>query len=198
MNVKINNLSGTPAEEAQGEPSKLSDGNASCDRAVSPLKACGDRLTARSESLLGSPCASSAGVPDKLFIYKSLFWQVCRFGIVGLTAAAIHFSIVVCLVRADWLAPLVANIVGFMVSFQVSYWGHRLWTFNDNMTLHRVAFLKLLLVQIVNFTANESLFYFFLLFNFPYEVALLMVLTILPIFTFVSSKLWVFKPDISS
>ncbi len=51
----------SPAEEAQGEPSKLSDGHAS------PLKACGDKLVARSKSLLGSPCASSAEIPEDFF-----------------------------------------------------------------------------------------------------------------------------------
>ncbi len=55
------------------EPGKLSDENASCDRAVSPLKACGDRLTARSESLPGSlNTTSSAGASYTLFQMEPL------------------------------------------------------------------------------------------------------------------------------
>ncbi len=63
--AKQNNpIRGAPSEEAQEEASKFSDKQASCDRAVSPLKACGDKLTARSENLLASSCASSEGDPD--------------------------------------------------------------------------------------------------------------------------------------
>ncbi len=51
--MQKNELSGVLAEEALGEPSSLSDKHASCDRAVHPC-------TARSESELGSPRASSA------------------------------------------------------------------------------------------------------------------------------------------
>ena len=125
--------------------------------------------------------------------YSPLFLQIFRFGIVGLTAAAIHFSVVIMLVQTYFMAPLVANVLGFIVSFQLSYWGHRMWTFNDTAALHRVALPKLLFVQILNFTANEGLFYFFLMLHLPYQIALLIVLTTLPIFTFFVSKWWVFR-----
>lgn len=121
-----------------------------------------------------------------------LFLQLFRFGLVGLLAATIHFAIVVLLVQ-NWLfTPLFANIFGFMVAFQASYWGHRLWTFQMSDALHRVAIPKLLFVQLLAFTANESLFYFFLTLHLPYQLALFIVLAILPIFTFFASKLWVF------
>lgn len=129
----------------------------------------------------------------QLVRYLPLIQQLFRFGIVGLAAAGIHFSIVVALVQTWAVAPLVANVFGFMTGFQMSYWGHRLWTFNGAAIMHRVALPKLLLVQIVNLIANEGLFYFFLSINLPYTVALLIVLTILPLFTFVSSKFWVFR-----
>jgi putative flippase GtrA len=129
---------------------------------------------------------------EKINTYIPLF-QIFRFGMVGLLAAAIHFTVVVYLVQIWHFVPLTANIFGFVVSFQMSYWGHRLWTFNHSAALHRVVFPKLLLVQVMNLAANESLFYLFLTFNLPYPIALLIVLTILPIFTFLSSKWWVFK-----
>lgn len=124
--------------------------------------------------------------------YFPLFMQICRFGIVGLVAAAIHFSIVVWLVQFSILVPLAANIVGFAIAFQVSYWGHRWWTFAETDTMHSIALPKLLFVQLLNFAANETLFYFFLLLQLPYMLALLIVLTVLPLFTFIASKWWVF------
>ncbi len=124
---------------------------------------------------------------------KILFFQVCRFGIVGLTAACIHFMTVILLVQNFMLPPLSANIFGFMFSFQISYWGHRLWTFSTTEVLHRVTFSRLLFLQIMNFCANELLFYIFLTLNLPYPLALIIVLAVLPIFTFFSSKVWIFK-----
>jgi putative flippase GtrA len=125
--------------------------------------------------------------------YLPLLHQLCRFGVVGLTAAALHFSVVVALVQTLGFEPLVANIFAFIVSFQMSYWGHRCITFSGTAALHREAYPKLVLVQILNFCANESLFYLFLRLHMPYPVALLIVLAILPIFTFICSKWWIFK-----
>lgn len=124
--------------------------------------------------------------------HYALIAQVIRFGLVGLTAASIHFFTVIFVVQLSGIKPLIANFFGFIVAFQMSYWGHRRWTFRQTSASHRVALPRLLCVQLINFTANESLFYFFLLLNLPYPVALLIVLTVLPIFTFVMSKRWVF------
>jgi len=122
----------------------------------------------------------------------NLLARLFRFGIVGVTAAAVHFSIVVYLVQQWEYAPLVANLFAFLISFQVSYCGHRFWTFHDTTVQHREAVPKLLIIQVLNMAANETLFYIFLTLHLPYQIALLLVLTILPVFTFISSRLWVF------
>lgn len=118
--------------------------------------------------------------------------QLMRFAIVGLIAASVHFCTVVLLVQCLLIAPLLANIVGFLAGFQVTYWGHHLWTFSEVAVLHRIALPKLLLVQLIAFAANELLFYIFLSLHLSYWIALLIVLTILPIFTFIVNKRWVF------
>lgn len=124
-----------------------------------------------------------------------LFKQLVRFGLVGLSAAATQISIVVALVESGIVKqPLLANIVGFLFAFQVSYFGHRRWTFNETLTQHRVAVPRLLIVSISAFIANESLFFVFMnTFHLPYPLALFCVLAILPIVTFTLSKLWVFR-----
>jgi putative flippase GtrA len=131
--------------------------------------------------------------PSLFSVYLPLIKQIMRFGIVGLTAATVHFTTVVLFVQYAGLHPLVANAFAFLVSFQVSYFGHRTWTFSGTAALHRVALPKLVLVQVCAFIANESLFYVFLQMHLPYQVALLIVLSILPIFTFLLSRFWVFK-----
>ncbi len=124
---------------------------------------------------------------------KPQLLQIMRFFSVGVLAAAVHFSVVVLLVQKFAYAPLIANIGGFLVSFQVSYFGHRLWTFSDTIIDHREAYLKLVMVQVLNFALNESLYYFLLGLHLPYQVALLIVIAIMPAFTFVTSKWWVFQ-----
>lgn len=125
---------------------------------------------------------------------RILLTQIARFGVVGVMAAAVHLSMVFFLVETYHWQPLVANIFAFLTAFQVSYWGNRRWTFDRTVTLHRVAFPRLLFLNSMSFVMNEGLFYFFLaVFHLPYMLALFLVLTILPIATFTLSKFWVFR-----
>lgn len=131
---------------------------------------------------------------DLIKKYQPLIYQLMRFGIVGVTAAAVHFSVVVLLVQNGVVQqPLVANIFGFMLAFQVSYSGHRFWTFRGTTVTHTAAWAKLLLVSVSGFCANEGLFYLFMtVAGLPYPLALFIVLTVMPVITFTLSKLWVF------
>jgi len=124
-----------------------------------------------------------------LFLIKQLF----RFGIVGIVAAIVHFSVVIFLVQNFHYVPLKANIFGFMGGLLFSYSGHRFWTFRHTATAHASAFPKLALLQGFMLIANESLFYVFIRLGLQYPIALLLVLSILPFFTFYCSKRWVFN-----
>lgn len=131
---------------------------------------------------------------SKSFVFLPLFYQIIRFGLVGGLAAAIHFAVVIGLVEATLAKPLVANMLAFLVAFQVSYWGHRCWTFNAKTIYHYTALLRLFAVAISGFILNQSLFFvLFTMFKLPYQLALLIVLAILPILTFTLGKCWVFR-----
>lgn len=121
-----------------------------------------------------------------------VIWQISRFGIVGLTAAALHYTVVTLLVDRFAFDPLLANVMGFLFGVQVSYWGHRAWTFRGTRASHATAAPKMFLLQTINFIANESLFYILLTLHLPYNIALLIVLSILPLLTYCFSKWWVF------
>jgi putative flippase GtrA len=123
-----------------------------------------------------------------------LLKQVMRFVVIGTLAAMVNLSIVISLVEANVLSPLLANIFGFAVAFQVSYFGHRYWTFNRTYNTHKIAVPRLLLISGSSFIANEGIFYLFLnLFQLPYIFALFSTLTVLPIISFILNKLWVFQ-----
>jgi putative flippase GtrA len=129
-----------------------------------------------------------------MVLKNKLFLQVMRFCTIGTLAASVNFGIVLALVESNLLSPLTANIIAFFFAFQISYFGHRLWTFNQTQTQHQIAAPRLLLVAGTAFIANEGLFYLLLSnFHLPYPIALLLVLTILPVATFTASKFWVFR-----
>lgn len=123
-----------------------------------------------------------------------LLLQLARFGVVGVSAALVHFSVVVLLVELHWLKPLVANIAAFCLAFQISYWGHRRFTFSGTQQSHAVALPRLLLVSVLAFLANEGLFYILMKeFALPYPLALFLVLSVLPLIVFTANKFWVFE-----
>jgi putative flippase GtrA len=120
--------------------------------------------------------------------------QLIRFGIVGACAASVNMLIVACLVEKFNVYPLIANIFAFAIAFNFSYVGHRYWSFAGTMVKHKSALPRFLLIAIISFILNEGLFYVFLrLFALYYLIALLLVLLIVPFFTFFCSKLWAFK-----
>jgi putative flippase GtrA len=123
-----------------------------------------------------------------------MFLQLIRFGIVGSCAAAVNMLIVIWLVENFYLNPLLANIFAFLIAFNISYIGHRHWSFANTKLRHRTSIPRFLLVAISSFILNEGLFYLFLnLFHWYYILALLLALLIVPIFTFVTSKFWAFS-----
>lgn len=126
--------------------------------------------------------------------YCPLLGQITRFGIVGVSAAVVHFAVVVALVEPHWLQPLMANILGFGIAFQVSYWGHRGWTFSGTTQSHAVAVPRLLIVSGLTFMANESMLYILMNeFKLSYKLALFIVLSVLPLAVFTVNKWWVFE-----
>jgi len=128
-------------------------------------------------------------------------WRIARFGVVGLTAAAVHYWTVVALVELLGIAPLRANVGGFIVAFWVSYFGHRYWTFSD--TVDRQAgqtqsFLRFLSVAVLGFMMNEFLFFLLLHYTgMPYYIALAIVVLTVAVMTYVLSRLWAFRQTAS-
>ncbi len=129
---------------------------------------------------------------------KTHYQQVLRFGLVGVMATIVHMSCVIILVEQVSMPPLIANIFAYLLALNVSFWGHRHFTFNHRAPI-RNTLGRFLLVSGAGFAFNESLFFVFLhWFNHYYPVALMLTLTLTPLLTFVLGKLWVFphsSPD---
>ena len=119
--------------------------------------------------------------------------QIMQFGVVGGVAMLVHWVTVLILV--PWgTVPLLANIVGFVVAFNVSYHGHRQWTFTAHALSHAQTLPRFFAVAIGSFLINEGLYYQLLSHTqLDYRMALAMVLLTVAILTFIFSRYWAFN-----
>jgi putative flippase GtrA len=117
--------------------------------------------------------------------------QLARFGAVGIAAMAVHWLIVAILVPLR-SPPLLANVAGFAIAFNVSYAGHRRWTFAATTAKHST-FKRFVGVALLSFAVNEALYYVLLQAGMEYRVALLVVLVAVAALTFLLSRYWAFR-----
>lgn len=118
--------------------------------------------------------------------------QLARFGVVGVGAMTVHWLVVAAIVPLG-IRELIANVIGFAVAFNVSYFGHHYWTFASTAET-TTTFKRFLTVAITSFIVNECLYS--LLLNFTtldYRTALAIVLVAVAALTFVLSRLWAFR-----
>jgi putative flippase GtrA len=120
---------------------------------------------------------------------RQLFW----FGVVGVTAMLVHLASVALILVPLGMTPLLANIVGFLVAFQVSHSGHRHFTFRYQETPAASSRGRFFLVALLSFAVNEVLYWLLLSYTaLDYRVALAMVLVAVAVLTFVLARYWAF------
>lgn len=124
----------------------------------------------------------------------SLLKQIGWFVAVGCAAAATHWLVVVGFVSQTGLSPLIANIVGWLVAFFVSFSGHYLLTFKHQAAPIAQAVRRFFAVSAAGFTVNE-LSYAWLLSYTPisYELLLALILVVIAGATFVLGRYWAFR-----
>ncbi|MEI6653413.1 MAG: GtrA family protein [Verrucomicrobiota bacterium] len=117
--------------------------------------------------------------------------QLVRFGCVGTVAAAVHLATVAVLVVLLDISPLVANVAGFGLAFQVTYFGHRTWTFRTSR--RDGDYVRMLAVSLGAFALNEVMYAVLLQTTaLDYRLALGLVLVAVAGLTFIGSRVWVF------
>jgi putative flippase GtrA len=120
---------------------------------------------------------------------KQLFW----FGVVGVAAMLVHLG-TVSLMFVPWgIHPLAANVLGFLIAFQVSHAGHRAFTFNASTASVSHTRLRFFAVAVGSFLVNEALYATLLQFTtLDYRVALAVVLLVVAALTFFLARNWAF------
>lgn len=123
-------------------------------------------------------------------LLAQLFW----FVVVGCLAAATHWAVAVLCVEHLGLAPLLANVAGWLVAFNVSLFGHYHLTFKHQRAPWKHAAVRFFGVALLAFALNEVAYAILLhTTTLPYELALAMVLLGVAVLTFVLSRFWAFR-----
>lgn len=127
--------------------------------------------------------------PDTKDAGASAAW----FIVVGCLAATVHFGVVVALVHQVGLAPLAANVAGWLVAFGVSFSGHFHLTFRAlRAPLLRSAW-RFFMVSALGFGANELTYALLLHWTgMHYALTLAVVLVAVAVSTYLLSRHWAF------
>jgi putative flippase GtrA len=115
------------------------------------------------------------------------------FVLVGCAAAAVHWGVVVGLVEHAGWRPLVANVLGWLVAFVVSYSGHHQLTFRRSGASVASSAPRFFLVSALGFAVNEASYALLLgVSGWRYDIVLGAVLVAVAAFTYLLSRHWAF------
>lgn len=125
---------------------------------------------------------------------RTIIWQLGWFIAVGCTAAATHWLVVVIAVGWQGLAPLVANVVGWLVAFCVSFAGHYQLTFRHQHAPPFKAARRFFAVSALGFAVNESAYAVLLHTTaLRYDILLALILIAMAFITFILGRFWAFQ-----
>lgn len=119
--------------------------------------------------------------------------RLIYFVAVGTAAALTHFITAVSVIRGLDVAPLKANVVGWMCALGVSYGGHRLLTFADHDAPAVRSALRFSLLSASGFAINETAYAICLRYTpYRYDVLLAAILLSVAVLTYLLSRHWAF------
>jgi putative flippase GtrA len=119
-------------------------------------------------------------------------YQAARFGAVGLLATVVHVAVAIALVELAKVPVFWANMGAFCTAVLVSYLGNHRWTFACEGAHARyfprfisIAALGLAIGQVIVWAIAEQG-------GGDYRLAVLTVALVVPVFSFLASRLFVF------
>ena len=114
-----------------------------------------------------------------------------RFGMVGVAATLSYMALALAADHAG-LPVLVGNTLAYVISFGVSYMGHRVFTFHAT-TSHRSTLPKFAATQAVGLGLNTLIIVVLMGSGLPYTLAMPVAVVAVPVVVYTISKLWVFR-----
>ena len=123
--------------------------------------------------------------------------QFYRFVVIGILATVVHVVVALALHHIAGMPPLWANPVAFLTAWILSYSGNWLWTF-EGRTAHKYSVPRYLTVSLASFGLNQFIVFIATkYFLWPFWLALLPAVIIVPVFGFAASRYWAYR-DTSS
>lgn len=121
--------------------------------------------------------------------------RVPWFLVVGGAAAAVHLGVVAMLVERFVWQPQVANIVGFLIAFIVSFCGQYFLTFRDLGARFTSALQRFFAIAVLGFAINQIAYMTLLVWvdKRAYLLVLGIILIGVAVLTFLLSRHWGFK-----
>lgn len=117
--------------------------------------------------------------------------QLFFFSGIGGSAAATHIMVVLNCVTYLHIDPLFANVIGFLIAFNISYMGHKYLTFAQLSNQKQLSLPHFFIVASSGGVINELLYLFLLNYtSLNYLIALIIDLSIVAVYSFMLSRFW--------
>jgi putative flippase GtrA len=124
---------------------------------------------------------------------RPLLQQVPLFAIVGIAATLTHVAAALAARGLAGLAPLEANLVGYLSAVGVSYFGNGRLTFRRSV-LHGAQFVRFAAVSLLGLALTQALTWLLVeRSGWPFPAGLAVVAVAVPALSFVLQRLWVFR-----
>ena len=121
--------------------------------------------------------------------------QLPWFVIFGIAASATHVAVALSAARWLGMAPLTANTLAFVCALGVSYLGNAIVTFRVE-PWRLAAFAKFCVLAVAGFALNQAIVYGLTVrLGWPFWASLMVVVAVIPPFTFLLAKLWALATD---
>ena len=116
-----------------------------------------------------------------------------RFALVGMLATTVHISIAWLLIVHAGFYPVTANFLAFLCAFMLSFSGHYYWTFYSRVDRTQ-ALRRFFVISGTALIVNNIVLVSLLSADFIAPVlATICAVFIIPFFTYILSRLWVFR-----
>lgn len=129
---------------------------------------------------------------NQMSSWKRLLGEGFRFGLVGI-AATIVYVIASLLASSFEAGPYLSNLVGYLASVAVSYFGHAYVTFRSTQS-HILQGSKFLLASSATFVLTNLIVFFAVdLLGRSFTEAAITVAIAIPLLTWLIARYWVFR-----
>lgn len=131
-----------------------------------------------------------------LYKYRDPLWQFFKYGLVGISNAAVSLACFYGLIIFFDIYYLIANIFAFLCGLINSYIWNKYWVFRPDST-NSSNYFRFIVVNVTNFGINSLLLIILVeKLQFSPITAQPIIITITTIFGFSMTKVWVFQKKI--